>query len=899
MMSWSPDEAIPEFYTEPSIFKSTHSDLPDLGVPEWVDSAEEFCSWHMARLESEEVSSQLNSWIDLTFGYKLSGAAAVRNKNVCLSLSDNHTDIRNHGVVQLFTLPHPQRRNLSSYSRPDLLDINTSPSDGIYLDETSEEESDECAPVDLHCKISVPEDCNPVSALSDLENNYFFHTRSSAPGLLPKFESLNQSQSIENLEKEENINSKRLQLVGCLLVELFASKKVMNVLESCPFELRCEVARQHIKYLPVTLRKAANLLLGREKDVSVDVSDLLSPLISPFHFPDLFGALTQMLSLVNDARESGDEISGEFCVTVISRTLSPLLQSMSNECAELLVPLLSMMLRSSNTAVLSAWILFDQISSVLGRKVTAESLLHDIVTLYDNGTMTAKHAKLYHRTFLLSLNLRFGTSVFLDKFINPLIEAVGGYKELDWSLERKGLENTLNLESNTEARSESSASSERLISQVSADRHSLVGDFSEGEVFAFDGLHEATISNNKGSTNVDMEVLDSVTKKLCLSRRHSEESLNEILNIEATTTVFDNAEERSNDGNISLVAGESVMWLAQRLGPVLACKHLSRNLLRMLALCFYGPEGVQDTGKPHPDQRIRVSCSRVSGDLTAQAVLECLCQMVGLYGDCLIVVQYLPHCADLVSRAKRRISATLQSCLLAAASVAHAVVPLLSDTVLMNELPHTLLPLILVPILQLATSRRVHFLSGSRSRIVLLNKLLDALYIVGVRIGEEMARIHLTPLALGLFSSFDKLETTETDMNVSSDPALIQLRDILTPALAFNAFICFKQMLGGTHLESSLTNLPLVKKLLRQHSYGVVKPQHRPASLEGLHHQNEEGEMSFGASSGQSGNMIVVSSQSSQDTVELNSHAHLIHKPALNSGRHLKGKEINIVRYCA
>ena len=76
------DEAIPELYTEPEIFRSIHADLEDLELPSWTRDAEEFCVWHQTRLESEQVSSQLPAWLDLTFGYKLSGSAAVRNKNV-------------------------------------------------------------------------------------------------------------------------------------------------------------------------------------------------------------------------------------------------------------------------------------------------------------------------------------------------------------------------------------------------------------------------------------------------------------------------------------------------------------------------------------------------------------------------------------------------------------------------------------------------------------------------------------------------------------------------------------------------------------------------------------------------------------------------------------------------
>lgn len=37
----------------------------------------------------------------------MSGAASVKSKNVCLQLVDEHIDLHNHGVVQMFTQPHP------------------------------------------------------------------------------------------------------------------------------------------------------------------------------------------------------------------------------------------------------------------------------------------------------------------------------------------------------------------------------------------------------------------------------------------------------------------------------------------------------------------------------------------------------------------------------------------------------------------------------------------------------------------------------------------------------------------------------------------------------------------------------------------------------------------------
>ncbi|RIA98648.1 hypothetical protein C1645_76770 [Glomus cerebriforme] len=109
LFEWTPDECIPEFYTDPSIFKSIHPDMPDLQLPMWASSAEEFIRIHSEALESDYVSSNLNLWIDLTFGCKLSGEDAIEAKNVALPLINGQNSFMKHGITQLFSDLHPQK----------------------------------------------------------------------------------------------------------------------------------------------------------------------------------------------------------------------------------------------------------------------------------------------------------------------------------------------------------------------------------------------------------------------------------------------------------------------------------------------------------------------------------------------------------------------------------------------------------------------------------------------------------------------------------------------------------------------------------------------------------------------------------------------------------------------
>ena len=126
--AWTPDECIPEFYTDPLILCSRHRELglEDLAVPAWCDGKDGFVAWHRQRLESKEVSGRLNEWIDITFGHKLSGQAAIDAKNVPLWTGNSvgKGASKRSAFVQLFDRPHPKRMSGAAAQAESAREVN-------------------------------------------------------------------------------------------------------------------------------------------------------------------------------------------------------------------------------------------------------------------------------------------------------------------------------------------------------------------------------------------------------------------------------------------------------------------------------------------------------------------------------------------------------------------------------------------------------------------------------------------------------------------------------------------------------------------------------------------------------------------------------------------------------
>ena len=102
---------------------------------------------------------------------------------------------------------------------------------------------------------------------------------------------------------------------------------------------------------------------------------------------------------------------------------------LGSEGLHLLLPYIEDLYSKENTTVQAAWSLFGIISRELGHKETSSKFMPYLIKLFSGDNSTAKHARLYSRSFLMQLIIRLGLETFLLNFSTLLVEAVSGYKD--------------------------------------------------------------------------------------------------------------------------------------------------------------------------------------------------------------------------------------------------------------------------------------------------------------------------------------------------------------------------------------------------------------------------------------------------------------------------------------
>ena len=215
---------------------------------------------------------------------------------------------------------------------------------------------------------------------------------------------------------------------------------------------------------------------------------------------------------------------------------------------------------------------------------------------------------------------------------------------------------------------------------------------------------------------------------------------------------------------VSQVSADSVLWFAHRLGPVLTARHLTRNLLRMLALCYADESGLSTATNSQSSEDVDFSPVLLSGlvlqgDLHAHRLLGCLSSLAGLYGEQMVIVQYLPHAVEVVGRLSTAtsVSVLLEGGLFGSCSLLLSAIPCLQDASFMACLQDVLFKKLIDPMIQAVTSTQIVFTRSSAARSALTVKLIDCLCAIGIRLGTDQADQFVSPTALKLFKSFERV----------------------------------------------------------------------------------------------------------------------------------------------
>ena len=312
----------------------------------------------------------------MNFFFRLSGTAAVKAKNVHLSLIDQHTHLSGRGIVQLFTQPHPRRLLPSPYSGrspPRLPTIGRS------------------HPVE---ELTLPLDYNPTGLMRQLETvNQFVHDHNE----------MTRSPSDMTTHQLALKRQRDVQWIATLALELFMPLqfRLLGIESTLEDRLRAfQIIFQCEKHqIPRFFRPFLKAVFDNETVTDrglppPSAHQLLQPMVSlipfPAEFPAVLSIAKQLRQLLDDDCRSDFVTAGKMLSTLTSPSH-----------VILLVPLVKALLQKSTTSVATALHLLDPVAVVLGQLETAKELLPILLKIMAPDQPSAPLALLYHKRFLL------------------------------------------------------------------------------------------------------------------------------------------------------------------------------------------------------------------------------------------------------------------------------------------------------------------------------------------------------------------------------------------------------------------------------------------------------------------------------------------------------------------
>ncbi|RZF35739.1 hypothetical protein LSTR_LSTR016732 [Laodelphax striatellus] len=646
----------------------------------------------------------------------------------------------------------------------------------------------------------------------------------------------------------------------------------------------------------------------------------------------------------------------------------------------------------------------------LGPVQSRQILLEPMMKLYDREAVTEaecenanrlkKRIKIYHRSFLLRLIVRFGLKTFLEHFTRPLVEAVGGYHDFD-STASSGIRASSSMaggnygdvdESVDDALypgnalspldEDSSLDSERNAteSRTETEEDAGISARPETEVFVFEGEDSETEDTAESKTlhnsllidqlSIDEQTTTADELPLDDGQGHAANPRSPTIDIPPASLAVGEGEgeahwrsrqlsdDSSSCGGAAMeytklyvrevceVSGESAVWLAHRLGPMLSARFLTRDLLRMLALCYTGADNlatlpaVQQAAAAAAQQSGNAAPQMVLvGDEAAGKVLECLALITALYGDQFVVLQFLPHIGDLISLCKRKLTLNLEGGLISCLVLFKHVLPFISDAVLAEILQDVILKTVIQPCVRLVSSSRLCLPSCGVARCVLAVRLLECIYTLAVRLTTVEQRLQLVNTLQRYFLAFSKprlhqcasrhsatarsdekdgaSRVREYDSADSCSPprasspsaasktsssddqrskTLEEIKKVLGPSLAYLSFTTFANFFGEGFMEQTLKNYDLIQELCRQYKQeqaSLGQPVPGPIDIPYILESQPDTADEVGSFGTVIGNRIdlkePIAKSSSPGIAGSVEDAGLVQKRMDNSNRHLKG----------
>lgn len=358
----------------------------------------------------------------------------------------------------------------------------------------------------------------------------------------------------------------------------------------------------------------------------------------------------------------------------------------------------------------------------------------------------------------------------------------------------------------------------------------------------------------------------------------------------------------SRSTRISEMSGESLLWLAHRLGPVLTAKFVTKNLLKMLTLCYVSQENLlpstNENLTPSNIGFFTVADGQVVGDENALKVLDCLTSVSALFGADFILCQYLPHITELVALCKKKITGTLEGGLISCIQLIKFMIPCLSDVTIMDHLQDDILKNIIKPVIRLLNSTHFVMPCGFLARSVLARKLIDLFYILSVRIGTEIAKEHLCiPHLQRFFLIFDKAygieEPNDSNIEAVREKGMDELKDVFTPSLAHAAYLPFAKLLGESVMKHTVKNLELIVTLCHEYqlpNLGIDNESLKVQDISRLTHDHVDSPHSFGTNVSIVGNRLDFQSNEPSSNEQVSTVDMVAYKlQNLSSNRQLKG----------